>query len=92
MSKRIANPGLIAVVVSVGFMVALVIGVTLIARPNGIIQLPDWEHGVIICGEMFVVNEGHEGEGRLIEELKERARRQCPNGEKDIPPMQIIGE
>ena len=27
---------------------------------NGIITVPGWEHGVVICGEAVVINHGHE--------------------------------
>lgn len=43
----------------------------------GIVALPDYPHGVVICGEATVINEGHEADPEVAE-LLALAAEVCP--------------
>ena len=43
----------------------------------GIIALDDWGHGVVICGEATVINQGHESDPQVAE-LLALAAELCP--------------
>jgi hypothetical protein len=56
------------------FLLVLTIIVPLVAIASngsgaGIVALDGWEHGVVICGEATIINEGHEADPEVAELL-----------------------
>ena len=55
---------------------------------KGIITIPNYQHGVVICGEVMMVNKGHE-QAMEVKQLRAAAIVHCPKGSMDRTPFLV---
>lgn len=73
----------------IGAVMSLIFGLTIafiannLNTNNGIIALDGYAHGVVVCGEIVTINEGHEKDPE-VDQLLALAIDMCPNGAEDV--------